>query len=274
MLTCLNVGEDNLDVADMLSHSLVAGRNAAAFLKENFRKSHLEVSVKDDNSPVTRIDRESQSLIITHLKKQFPDIPVIAEEQDRKTNLEAAGRGLYFVVDPLDGTASYILGIPFFCTSIALCQGPQAIAGVVVDPNHGEEFTAVRGKGASLNGTKICVTGRRKIQELYLNVNHAKFPQERFDKINSNVLRKIKRFHKLGSLCLEVAYVAAGRLDGTINNDLSMWDIAAAGLIVEEAGGRWSALDGSRPSFPIFEKLDICASNSKEVHEMLLASIR
>jgi myo-inositol-1(or 4)-monophosphatase len=96
---------------------------------------------------------------------------------------------------------------------------------------------------------------------------------QRLDSINKKILKRIRRFHRLGSLCLEVAYVAAGRLDGTINNDLSMWDNAAAGLIVEEAGGRWTLLDGAKPRFPMFSKMDICASNGL-IHRSLLGAMR
>lgn len=262
-----------LEPEDVLRHALSAGRDAAKLLWENFGKSDTyNVSVKDDRSLVTRVDGESQALIISHLKKEFPDIPFVAEEQDKKVNAGIKRDGYYFVIDPLDGTASFVIGLPFFCTSIALCRGPETLVGVLVDPNHDEEFTAVKGEGARLNGNRIAVTGRRRMEELYLNVNHTKFDNTRFARINENILRKIKRFHKLGSLCLEVAYVAAGRLDGTINNDLSMWDIAAAGLIVEEAGGRWSLLDGSKPAFPVFEKLDIVASNGL-VHDDLLKAL-
>jgi len=262
-----------LELEDVLRHVLSAGRDAAKLLWENFGKSDTyNVSVKDDRSLVTRVDGESQALIISHLKKQFPDIPFVAEEQDKGVNAGIKRDGYYFVIDPLDGTASFVMGLPFFCTSIALCRGPETLVGVLVDPNHDEEFTAVKGEGARLNGNRIAVTKRRRMEELYLNVNHTKFDSARFARINENILRKIKRFHKLGSLCLEVAYVAAGRLDGTINNDLSMWDIAAAGLIVEEAGGRWSLLDGTKPAFPVFEKLDIVASNGL-VHDDLLRAL-
>lgn len=257
---------------DALGHSLAAGRQAAKLLKENFGKS-LNVSVKQDRSLVTQVDNESQNLLITYLKKQFPDIPFVAEEQDSKVNASVKKDGYYFVIDPLDGTATFVSGVPFFCVSIALCKGQDTLTGVLVDPNHGEEFTAVSGGGAFLNGNKIAVTKRSRMDELTLNVNHTKFDAQTFDNINRNVLKKIKRFHKLGSLCLEVAYVAAGRLDGTINNDLSMWDIAAAGLILEEADGRWTLLDGAKPTFPVFEKIDICASNGL-VHRDLLSAIR
>jgi len=262
-----------LELQDVLRHSLAAGRDAAKLLKENFGNfDSYNVSVKNDRSLVTRVDSESQVLIINYLKKQFPEIPFVAEEQDRQTNSQVDSDGYYFVIDPLDGTASFVMGVPFFCTSIALCKGNDTLTGVLVDPNHNEEFTAVAGAGAFVNGRKMSVTKRGKIEELYLNVNHTKFDQVKFDNINRNILRKIKRFHKFGSLCLEVAYVAAGRLDGTINNDLSMWDIAAAGLIVEEAGGRWTLLDGSKPRFPVFEKMDICATNGL-MHADLLKAI-
>lgn len=264
-----------MELADVLDHSLAAGRQAAKLLKENFGDSATyNVSVKQDRSLVTRVDGESQALILSYLKKQFPSVPFVAEEQDRQANANAvvARDGYYFVVDPLDGTASFVIGVPFFCTSIALCRGPDTLVGVIVDPNHGEEFAAVSGRGAYLNGSRMSVTRRGNIEELYLNVNHTKFDSARFDRINQNILKKIKRYHKLGSLCLEVAYVAAGRLDGTINNDLSMWDIAAAGLILEEAGGRWSLLDGAKPRFPVFDKLDIVASNGL-VHDDLLRAL-
>lgn len=259
---------------DVLRHSLAAGRQAAKLLKDNFGDSATyNVSIKHDRSLVTRVDGESQALIMSYLKKQFPDIPFIAEEQDRQINAGVNKDGYYFVIDPLDGTASFVIGIPFFCTSIALCKGTQTLTGVLVDPNHNEEFTAALGKGAYLNGSRVMsVTKRRNIEELYLNVNHAKFEQGRFERINANILKKIRRFHKLGSLCLEVAYVASGRLDGTINNDLSMWDIAAAGLILEEAGGRWTLLDGSKPRFPVFDKLDIVATNGL-IHDDILQAV-
>jgi len=262
-----------LELDYVLRHSLAAGRDAAKLLKENFGKNDTyNMSVKHDRSLVTRVDAESQALIISLLKKQFSDVPFVAEEQDKGVNSSVKREGYYFVIDPLDGTTSFVIGLPFFCTSIALCRGPETLVGVLVDPNHNEEFTAVKGGGARLNGNPIAVTKRRKLEELYLNVNHTKFDDRRFASINENILRKIKRFHKLGSLCLEVAYVAAGRLDGTINNDLSMWDIAAAGLIVDEAGGKWSLLDGRKPAFPVFEKLDIVASNGL-VHNNLLKAL-
>lgn len=262
-----------MELHDVLRHSLAAGRDAAGLLKENFGKSDTyDVSVKHDRSLVTRVDGESQALIISQLKKQFPDVPFVAEEQEKSVNAGVKRDDYYFVIDPLDGTASFVMGLPFFCASIALCRGPETLVGVLVDPNHGEEFTAVKCEGARLNGNGIVVTKRKNLEELYLNVNHTKFDDARFERINQNILRKIKRFHKLGSLCLEVAYVASGRLDGTINNDLSMWDIAAAGLIVEEAGGRWSLLDGSKPAFPVVDKLDIVASNGF-VHDDLLKAL-
>lgn len=260
-----------LELQDILKHSLAAGRQAAKLLKENFGNSaSYNVSVKSDRSLVTRVDGESQALILSYLQKQFPGVHFIAEEQDKSVNA-GVGRdgGYYFVVDPLDGTASYVAGIPFFCTSIALCKGPETLVGVIVDPNHNEEFTAVKGDGSHLNGSRISVTKKRNIDELYLNVNHTKFDQQRYERINQNILKKIRRFHKLGSLCLEVSYVASGRLDGTINNDLSMWDIAAAGLVLEQAGGRWTALNGLKPDMPIFEKLDIVATNGL-IHDDIL----
>ncbi|MGI0024051.1 MAG: inositol monophosphatase family protein, partial [Nitrososphaera sp.] len=127
-----------MDLADVLHHSLIAGRQAGKLLKDNFGKTH-QVSIKDDKSFVTKVDRESQDLLVEYLKKQFPEIPIVAEEQDRKINEQASIGGNYFVIDPLDGTATFVSGIPFFCVSVALCRGPDTLAGVLIDPSHGEE---------------------------------------------------------------------------------------------------------------------------------------
>jgi myo-inositol-1(or 4)-monophosphatase len=259
-----------VDLQDILSHSLKAGRQAGRLLKENFGRVH-EVSLKSDNSLVTKVDMESQDLIVSYLQAQFPEIPFISEEQQRPQNESMDTKGHYFVIDPLDGTATFVSGIPFFCVSIALCNGPRPVVGVLVDPNHSEEFAALAGGGSFLNNKKLSVSKRGRIEELTLNVNHTKFDQITYDNINKNILKKIRRFHKMGSLCLEVAYVASGRLDGTVNNDLSMWDIAAAGLIVEEAGGIWTLLDGTKPYFPMFGKMHICASNGIVQKELLAA---
>lgn len=138
-----------MELDDVLAHSLAAGRQAARLLKENFgNSSTYNVEIKSDRSLVTRVDGESQALIMSYLKKQFPDVPFVAEEQDRVQNASINKDGYYFVIDPLDGTASFVIGIPFFCTSIALCRGSETLAGVLVDPNHNEEFTAARGRGA------------------------------------------------------------------------------------------------------------------------------
>ncbi|MGI0028221.1 MAG: inositol monophosphatase family protein [Nitrososphaera sp.] len=260
-----------MDLADVLHHSLIAGRQAGKLLKDNFGKTH-QVSIKDDKSFVTKVDRESQDLLVKYLEKQFPEIPIVAEEQDRKINEQASIGGNYFVIDPLDGTATFVSGIPFFCVSVALCRGPDTLAGVLIDPSHGEEYSAIAGSGSFLNNGRMAVTRRSRMEDATLNVNHTKFDSRTYESINKNVLKKIRRFHKMGSLCLEVAYVAAGRLDGTINNELSMWDIAAAGLILEEAGGVWTLLDGSKPKFPVFEKMHICASNGI-IHRELLRAI-
>lgn len=261
-----------MDPNDVLKHSLFAGRQAAKLLKESLGKSH-DVSIKNDNSFVTQVDRDSQELLIAYLSQQFPDVQFVAEEQDSEVNRTIKNSGYYFVIDPLDGTGTFVSGIPFFCVSVALCSGTNTVAGVLVDPNRDEEFTAIAGQGALLNGKRMSVTNRSRLEDLTLNVNHTKFDGPTYDSINRNILKKIKRFHKLGSLCLEVAYVAAGRLDGTINNELSMWDIAAAGLILEESGGRWTLLDGSKPRFPFFDKISICGSN-RIVHDQLLGAIQ
>jgi myo-inositol-1(or 4)-monophosphatase len=132
-------------------------------LKENFGKS-LSFSLKHDNSLVTRVDSESQELLISYLKKQFPSVPFVAEEQDSRVKASVNKDGYYFVIDPLDSTGAFVSGIPFFCVSVVLCKGLDTLAGVLVDPNHGKEFTAMAGRGAFLNGSRIAVTKGSKME--------------------------------------------------------------------------------------------------------------
>jgi myo-inositol-1(or 4)-monophosphatase len=208
--------------------------------------------------------------------KDHGTISFIAEEQTESENHISAENidinRYYFVIDPLDGTATFAEGIPFFAVSISLCKGPNTLMGVLIDPIHNEEFTAIKGGGAFLNGEKISVSKRRAINELRININHNRLDQQLFDNINNNIIKKLDIFHKFGSLCLEVAYVACGRLDATINNYVSMWDISAAGIILEEAGGKWTMFTGKKPLFPILEKFHICATNSL-IHENILNRI-
>jgi myo-inositol-1(or 4)-monophosphatase len=211
-------------------------------------------------------------MIVAYLRQHFTDhgLSFVAEEQSTIENYASAQKdNYYFVIDPLDGTATFLEGIPFFCVSIALCRGSKSLIGVLVDPNHNEEFTAIAGNGAFLNGEPCFVSRRSEISQLRVNVNHNKLDQQLFDNINNNIIKKLDIFHKLGSLCLEVAYVACGRLDATINNYVSMWDIAAAGVILEEAGGKWTTFNGIKPKFPILEKFHVCATNGI-VHQNIL----
>ena len=270
---------DSMHLQDVLHHSLLIARDSAAILRESFTKysnnilsSDIAIQYKPDSSIVTSIDKASQDMIVAYLRQHFTDhdLSFVAEEQSTIENYASAQKdNYYFVIDPLDGTATFLEGIPFFCVSIALCRGSKSLIGVLVDPNHNEEFTAIAGNGAFLNGEPCFVSRRSEISELSVNVNHNRLDQQLFDNINNNIIKKLDIFHKLGSLCLEVAYVACGRLDATINNYVSMWDIAAAGVILEEAGGKWTTFNGIKPTFPILEKFHVCATNGI-VHQNIL----
>ena len=270
---------DSMHLQDVLHHSLLIARDSAAILRESFTKysnnilsSDIAIQYKPDSSIVTSIDKASQDMIVAYLRQHFTDhdLSFVAEEQSTIENYASAQKdNYYFVIDPLDSTATFLEGIPFFCVSIALCRGSKSLIGVLVDPNHNEEFTAIAGNGAFLNGEPCFVSRRSEISELSVNVNHNRLDQQLFDNINNNIIKKLDIFHKLGSLCLEVAYVACGRLDATINNYVSMWDIAAAGVILEEAGGKWTTFNGIKPKFPILEKFHVCATNGI-VHQNIL----
>jgi myo-inositol-1(or 4)-monophosphatase len=155
---------DSLHLQDVLHHSLLIARESAAIVRESFAKyssnnnilsSDIAIQCKPDSSIVTSIDKASQDMIVAYLRQHFTDhgLSFVAEEQSTVENYASAQKdNYYFVIDPLDGTATFVEGIPFFCVSIALCRGSKSLIGVLVDPNHNEEFTAIAGNEAFLNG--------------------------------------------------------------------------------------------------------------------------
>lgn len=217
-------------------------RGAGTILRNGYNTEHT-VHYKGTIDLVTETDHASESFLIGEIQSQFPDSHILAEESG-----ETAGEneGTWFI-DPLDGTVNYAHHIPVFCVSIAYAVKGILTLGAVYDPLRDEMFTAERGKGAFLNGNKIQVSETTELQKSLLVTG---FPYDTWEtkldnfKYFERLAKKTQGVRRLGSAALDGCYVAAGRFDGFWEFALRPWDIAAAGLIAEEAGARVTAVDG------------------------------
>ncbi len=215
---------------------------------------------------VTEMDARVEALIVDRLLAAFPDDAILAEERGA-----AAGRsGRRWIIDPLDGTTNYAHGLPIFGVSIALQAAGRVQLGVIYDPNLGELFVAERGAGAFCNDTRLAVSAAASLDVSLLATG---FPYDIRVRQDNN-LREYGAFavrargvRRLGSAVLYLAWVAAGRFDGYWELRLGPWDVAAGGLMVEEAGGRLTAIDGG----PLdLEQPSVIASNGR-IHDAMLA---
>ena len=218
---------------------------------------------------VTEMDARAEALVLDYLGRAFPADAVLAEE----SGVRQGSSGRRWIVDPLDGTTNYAHGVPIYAVSIGLEHDGEVVLGVVYDPSHDELFVAERGGGASLNGERLAVSRTRVLDESLLATG---FPYAIRETDDTNLPEyaafslRARGVRRLGSAVLYLSYVAAGRLDGYWELRLGPWDAAAGSLLVEEAGGRISNLEG--------EPLDldapaIVASNGL-IHEAILGVLR
>ncbi len=224
-----------------------------------------EVYYKGRIDLVTEVDRRSEDSIVAFLHRRFPDYTILSEEgRGHKGTAEAC-----WIVDPLDGTTNYAHGFPFFSISIALEQQGQLRCGVVYDPLREEWFTAIRGDGAYLNGDPIHVSDTTELEQALLATG---FPYDMKESPDNNLdhfrnfSMRAQAVRRPGVASIDLAYVAAGRLDGFWEFKLKAWDIAAGALLVTEARGTVSDF-GGRP-LDIFGK-EIVASNP-HIHQAML----
>ncbi|MBW2987468.1 inositol monophosphatase [Candidatus Woesearchaeota archaeon] len=224
----------------MLETAISAAKAGGKVLMKHFRKEH-KVHSKGPRDIVTNVDIESENAIIKTIKKKFPKHGIMAEEKgaiDKDSEYT-------WIIDPLDGTNNYQNGIEFFNVAVAVAKNKELIIGVVYDPVKDEMFVAEKGKGATLNGKEIKVNQKVALNHCILSTN----PGSTLNKYKSVYYRKFS--HKLravrimGSKELELAYVACGRLDIYYNTSTYLWDVAAAIVIIREAGGVVKKFDGT-----------------------------
>jgi myo-inositol-1(or 4)-monophosphatase len=236
----------------------------------NWMKAQTTVSeniaeVKSENNLVTYVDKESERRFVEGLKHILPEAGFVAEEG---TGAPAAS-GLNWVIDPLDGTTNFVHGMPVWCTSIGLCQGNEAIAGVIFDPSSSECFTAWKGGGAFLNGQPIRIS---TIPSLEQSLFATGFPYDDFGREEAyialfrDMMRSTRGLRRLGSAALDMAWTACGRVEGFYEYGLNPWDVAAGCIIVQEAGG--IVTDFSGGDNYIFGE-DLVCTNGRVQAEML-----
>ena len=243
---------------------------AAAYKGGSILRSHYgrisKIDKKGAIDLVTEADTESEKAIIETIQKVFPDHAVLAEE----SGLNQGEADHKWLIDPLDGTTNFAHQLGLFSISIAFALRGDTVLGIVLSPVTGELFTAVKGKGAALNGRSIRVSNSPTVSESLLATG---FPYNLKDYVNplltrfSNCLQASQGVRRLGSAAIDLCFVACGRFDGFWEQNLKPWDTAAGELIAREAGA--VITDFSNKPFTI-DKKEILATNGK-IHEEMLS---
>jgi len=213
----------------------VIARRAGSHLLSAMRHE-LQVNEATQHDLKIQLDVETQNLIEAELRAFFPGHHILGEEGGSGND----GKGIEWIIDPIDGTVNLVYGIPHFCVSIGCRIDGQYQLGVIYDPSRDECFTAVRGMGAFLNGNSIRVSVRKNLSEAILSLGFSK--SSAYVKTSLDLVAfyssRVRKLRALGSAALDMAYVAAGRMDGYIEQGIRSWDIAAGVVLIEEAGGK------------------------------------
>jgi len=229
----------------MLNIAVRAARSAGTVISRAFEQhDKIEIESKGGNNFVTSVDIKAEQAIIDAIKKSYPKHTIISEECGEITGED---NDYQWIIDPLDGTTNFIKGIPHFSVSIALKVKGKLDQAVIYDPIRGELFSASRGKGAQLNNQRIRVKQRK---ELAGTILAAGFPQNQKNQFNAymnmfkDLFSQTTDMRRTGSAALDLAYVAAGRVDGYFELSLKPWNTAAGELLIIESGGLVTDLNG------------------------------
>ena len=225
--------------------AVMAARRGGAILIRHLNKlDKLKVEKKGHNDFVSDADRAAEEAVIEVIRNHYPNHAVLAEESGKQGESDTV-----WIIDPLDGTTNYLHGFPQFCVSVGVQVKGRMEAAAVYDPMRPEIFAAARGDGATLDDRKIRVSGRKEMDYALIGTGFP-FRQTGSDMgpylaMLGKVIKNTAGVRRPGAAALDLCYVAAGRLDGFWEIGLKPWDLAAGSLIIREAGGIISGLDGS-----------------------------
>ncbi len=234
------------------------------------RTDPLTVESKGKNDFVTAVDRAAEAVIIEHIQKAYPGHAILSEESGFVPG-QGAGSDTQWIIDPLDGTTNFIHSFPQFAVSIAVMVKDRIEHAVVYDPLRKEEFTASRGRGAQLNGRRLRVSDRKTLEGALIGTGFP-FSKEQMPHIDAylamfkDVALQTAGIRRPGAAALDLAYVAAGRLDGFWEFGLKPWDMAAGCLLITEAGGIVSDFTGGEEHL---ERGHIVGGNPKVLKSLL-----
>jgi myo-inositol-1(or 4)-monophosphatase len=251
----------------LLNVMIGAARKAARAIKRDFGElEKLQVSLKGPANFVTAADRRAEETVYAELMKARPGYGFLGEESGRR---EGADKSHTWIVDPLDGTTNFLHGIPHFAISVALEREGTIVAGLIYNPATDEMFIAEKGKGAFLNDQRIRVAARKQLTQAIVACGIAHYGHGDValsHKEIRTVQEHVAGIRRFGAAALDLAWIAAGRLDGYWERTLRPWDLAAGLVLVREAGGFVSDCDGQDE---IFSKGNVVAGN-EPIHKGLL----
>lgn len=242
---------------DLLALATDAARTAGSLLLERFRAGATGVETKTSATDmVSDADRAAEDVIVAMIKAARPTDSILGEE----SGATSGSSGLRWVVDPLDGTTNYLYGIAQWAVSIAVEDDDGVAVAVVFDPPRDELFTARRGEGAHRNGRRLAVRQTPSVAQALCATGFSYRPDERTVAARAlvDLIGSVRDIRRAGAAALDLAWVAAGRLDGYFEFPIEWWDTAAGTLLVTEAGGRWARIGGDglvAASEPIFADL-------------------
>lgn len=231
-------------IPELLNTAVEGARHAGRVLADRFGRARTVEFKAHPSDLVTDADKAAEAELLAFLRHRFPDHAVLAEE----SGLTTGSQQMRWILDPLDGTTNYAHRVPHFCVSVAV-EGPEGVlAGAVYDPLRDEMFSAGKGLGATLNGTRLEASAVTALDQSILVTGFPydvrEHPEAPLGLFNRLILRT-QAVRRTGSAALDLAYVAAGRFDCYFEFSLKPWDVAAGGLLVQEAGGFVSLVDGS-----------------------------
>jgi len=228
----------------ILNIALRAAREASDIIVQaSDRLDRVKVFEKGVNDYVTNIDHEVEDLLIASIQKAYPEHNFLGEESGL---IKGEDKDTSWIIDPIDGTRNFMRGFPHFCISMACVKNNKLEHAVILDPIRQDEFTVTRGEGSRLNGSRIRVGNKAKLQDAVLSMSYSS--GDHYDTalaLQKKLQNKIAGLRFTGSAALDLAYVASARLDAGWMSGIKQWDIAAGILLVQEAGGLISDHQGN-----------------------------